>query len=248
MYEMDLNSMFEVFISKCSTIKHFIRTKVGRNMFLIACAVFIILFFAPLFQGAVGAAIVGCVGAPMVVMAWRRYDMRHAMVPAAALCVPMVADMIIYRSMSIASCLLVAVVCTIAVSIHPAFHFVKKTKDPLYAYLSMGGVCVCIVVLASLLILLVSIAWWLFCLFLFLAIVAMFFTVVLSSAAYTATDDKRQARKKQHKKEHREYDSYDLDVFAQDIGLKNELDPSAHKHRPARRRDEKEPIFYDIDE
>lgn len=246
---MGLGDLFEVFKSKCSTIKYFIRTKVGRNMFLIACAVFVCLFFAPMFQGAVGAAIFGCIGAPMVTMAWRRYDMRHAMVPAIFLCVPMVADMIIYHSISVASCLLVAVVCTIAVSIHPAFHFVKSTKDTLYAYLAMGGVCVCIVVLASLLILLVSIAWWLFCLFLFLAIVAMFFTVVLSSAAYTATDAKRQARKKQHKQDHIEYDRYDLDAIAQDIGLKNELDPSAHSHRPARRRKtEDEPIFYDIDE
>lgn len=251
---MDLNNLFTVFVSRCSTIKKSIRTKMGRNLFIISIVLFVLLFFAPLFQGAVGAALLGCVGAPMVSMIWRRFDSRHAVVPAVFFCIPMIADMLIYRSISVAACLLVAVVGTIATAIHPLFEFVNKIEDNLYAYLSAGGVCVAIVVLASLLILLVSIAWWIFCLILFFAIIALFFTVVLSSAAYTATDDKRQARKKQLRKENLDDGSYDFDVFAKDIGLRNELDPNAHTHtyedtHPNNTpRSKKEPLFYDIDD
>ena len=245
---MDLNSLFYAFKSRCSTINRFIRTKKGKRLFLIACVVFVCLLFCPLFHSAVGAALIGCVAAPMTVMAWRRYDFHHAVVPAVFLCVPMVLSMIIYHNLSVAACLLVSLVSTIAVSIHPVFDFLRTMKDNMYAFLSMGAICVVIVVLASIMILLVTVAWWLFCLFLFFAIIAMFFIVVLSSAAYTATDDKRQERKKQLKKEHLEYDSYDLDVFAKDIGLKNETDPDAEMiNRQRRKRLDDEPLFYDID-
>lgn len=249
--KMDFNFLFASFKSKCNSIKKFIHTKKGKKLFLVACAMFVLMFFAPLFQGAVGAALIGCVGIPLITMLWRRYDFRHAVVPAVFFIIPMVLDMIIYHTLSIAVSMLVGIVATLAVSIHPAFDFLRTQKDDLYAYLGAGGVCVCVVVLASLLILLVEIAWWLFCLLLFFAVIAVFFTVVLSSAAYTATDDKRQQRKKQHKREHIEYDSYDFDTFAQDIGLKNELDPSARSHVNApdkhRQRDKKEPLFYDAD-
>lgn len=246
---MNFNSLFNAFKSRCATIHKFTNTKKGGRLTLIAGIVFILLLLCPLFQGAVGAALIGCVATPMTVMAWRRLDFHHAVVPAVFLCVPMVLSMIIYHNISIAACLLVALVCTLAVSIHPVFDFLRTMKDNMYAYLSMGAVCVCIVVLASMLILLVSVAWWIFCLLLFFAIIAMFFIVVLSSAAYTATDDKRQARKKQLQKNHREYDSYDLDTFAQDIGLKNETDPDAYVKSSSskKRRPEDEPLFYDID-
>ena len=122
----------------------------------------------------------------------------------------------------------------------------------MYAYLFAGAVCVGIVIIASLLILLVSIAWWIFCLFLFLAVIAMFFTVVLSSAAYTATDDKRQQRKKTVSKDESDDMKYDLDLFAKDIGLKNELDPQAQKKLEHivnhRRRPKNDRLFYDVDE
>ncbi len=246
---MDFNSLFYAFKSRCSTINKFTKTKIGKRLTLIVGIVFVLLLLCPLFQGAVGAALIGCVATPMTVMAWRRHDFHHAVVPAVFLCVPMVLSMIIYHNISIAACLLVALVCTLAVSIHPVFDFLRTMKDNMYAYLSMGAICVAIVVLSSMLILLVSVAWWIFCLLLFFAIIAMFFIVVLSSAAYTATDDKRQARKKQHKEYNLEYDSYDLDTFAQDIGLKNETDPDAvMKSTPKRRRiDSDEPLFYDID-
>lgn len=250
---MGIDNLFEKFKGRCKTIKGFIRTKKGRNLFLVACAVFILLFFAPLFQGSVGAALVSCVAAPMTVMIWRRYDMLHAVVPAVFFCIPMILDMFIYHTLSTAVCLLVSVVCTLAVSIHPAFKFVHTIEDNMYAYLACGGVCVAIVVLASLLILLVSIAWWLFCLFLFLALVAVFFTVVLSTAAYTATDAKRQARKKQRKQYNPDDDSYDFDSFAQDfaqdIGLRNETDKEASQRtQPSRRRtNREEKLYYDVD-
>lgn len=257
--ELDMNfgNLFEIFKKRCKTIQGFIRTKYGRNLFLIACAVFVLLFFAPLFQGAVGAALIGCVASELVVMIWRRHDKEHAIVPAVFFCIPMVLDMLIYHTLSIAVCMLVGIVATLAVAIHPAFDFVVKIKDPIYAYLSAGGVCAAVVAIASLLILLVSIAWWLFCLLLFLAVIAVFFTVVLSTAAYTATDAKRQARKKHNRRENEDtpmYD-YDFDTFAQDIGLKNELDPESERKayttdveiksvEPAKH----EKLYYDVNE
>jgi len=248
---MSFNNLFEIFKERCVTVKGFVRTKKGRNLFLVACAVFVLLFLAPLFQGSVGAALISCVAAPLTVMIWRRYDRRHAIVPAVFFSIAMILCMFIYHTLSTAACLLVAIVCTLAVAIHPVFDFVFSIEDNMYAYLSAGGVCACIVVLASLFILLVSIAWWIFCLLLFLAVVAIFFTVVLSTAAYTATDAKRQARKKQRREENLDDDSYDFDTFAQDIGLKNETDPYAQQrtgYSKRRRRSEKdEPLFYDAD-
>ena len=253
---MDFNKLFEAFKEKCRTVRKFINTKTGRNMFLVALAVFILLFFAPLFHGSVGAALISCVAAPMTVLIWRRYDMRHAVVPAVFFCIPMILDMLIYHTLSTAACLLVAAVCTFLCAIHPSFKFTHTIKDNMYAYLACGAVCVGIVVLASLLILLVSVAWWLFCLFLFVAVVAIFFTVVLSTAAYTATDAKRQAKKKHGRTTDNDYDqSYDFDTFAQEVPQKNEH----HNRRDDRYRrvseiesdsdgrKKNEPLFYDAD-
>lgn len=254
---MDFNNLFLVFKDRCKTINTFTGTKFGRTMFLVACAVFLLLFFAPLFQGTVGAALVSCVMAPLTVMIWRRHDKRHAVVPAVFFCIPMILDMLIYHTLSIAVCMLVALVCTLAVAMHPAFEFVINIKDSMYAYLACGGVCATVVVIATMLILLVSIAWWLFCLFLFLAVIAIFFTVVLSTAAYTATDAKRQARKKKAKQEDRYdiRDDYDLDTFARDIGLTYETQNDIkHKEQETeepivreRSRAKKEPLYYDVD-
>lgn len=247
---MDLNNLFDVFKKRCKTIKPFISTKTGRNLAVAFLCVFVLMFVAPLFQGTVGAMLFSCVAAPMIVLLWRRYDMRHAIVPAVFLCIPMILDMLIYHTLSIAVCLLIAIVCTVAVAIHPAFSFIHRLKDNMYAYLFAGAVCVLIVILSSILIVLVSIAWWIFCLLLFLAVVAIFFTVVLSSAAYTATDAKRQARKKQHKEQNLDYDSYDLDTFAQDIGLKYEEDyesPQRNHTVTVKKERKNEPLFYDAD-
>ncbi len=249
---MDFSKLFSVFKSRCHTVKSFIRTKKGRNLFLCAGAIFVLMFFAPLFHGAVGAAFVGCVGAPMVVLIWRRFDPKHAIVPAVFLCIPMLLDMIIYHSLETASCLLVAVVSTLMLAIHPAFSYIRRIKDNMYAYLYAGSICVGCVILASLLVLLVLIAWWLFCLFLFVAIVALFFSVVLSTAAYTATDAKRQARKKQLRQYDLEESNYDFDVFAQDIGLKNNIDRSYRRKVNAdfrrNKNKTKEQLFYDVED
>lgn len=254
---MDFLNLFNIFKERCVSVQGFVRTKYGRNLFLVAVAVFVLLFFAPLFQGAVGAALIGCVAAPLTVMVWRRHDKRHCIVPAVFLCIPMILDMIIYHTLSIAVCMLVAIVATLAVSMHPGFEFVIKIQDSMYAYLAAGGVCAAVVAIASLLILLVSIAWWLFCLLLFFAVIAIFFTVVLSTAAYTATDVKRQQRKKQKREENADavlYD-YDLDTFAQDIGLINETDPDVKKSVQntaevprVSRRPKSEQLYYDVDE
>lgn len=264
---MDFYKLFDVFKNRCKTVNTFIRTKTGRNLFLAAVAVFLLMFVAPLFQGAVGAALMGCVASPLTVMIWRRYDYRHAIVPAVFFCAVMILDMIIYHTLSIAVCLLVAVVCTLTVAIHPAFESIMKIKDIMYYCLACGGVCVGIVVLASMLILLVSIAWWLFCLFLFIAIVVLFFTVVLSTAAYTATDDKRQQRKKQRKEDYGDDARYNFDTFAQDIGLKNEYQSRENRRVSNRynsrsydnshendevtvtpKKNRYEPLYYDVDQ
>ncbi|MDO4747977.1 MAG: hypothetical protein Q4A12_02240 [Eubacteriales bacterium] len=248
---MGKNSPIADFKSKCSTINRFIRTKNGRNMFLISIAVVVVLFFAPLFYGSVGSIFIGCIAAPMTIMVWRKYDNRHAIVPAVCMCVPMILDMLFYWDLYVSVCMLVSIVGVITVAAHPKFNFMRKTDDLLYAYLMAGGVCVCIVVLASLLMLLVNIAWWLLCLFLFFGIVAVFFIIVMSSAAYTATDAKRQARKKQYQREHRDYDKYDFDLFAKDIGIKNEVNQNAkyraeHTRRP--RQNSEDQMFYDIED
>ncbi|MBR2714658.1 MAG: UbiA prenyltransferase family protein [Ruminococcus sp.] len=249
---MDLNNLFDLFMKRCKTVRGFIETKTGRKLFFVSLAVFVLLFFAPLFHGSVGAALISCVAAPYTVLVWRRYDYRHAVVPAVFFCIPMVLSMLIYHTLSTAACLLCAIVGVLAVAIYPAFSYICKIKDDMYAYLFAGAVCVGIVIIASLLILLVSIAWWIFCLFLFLAVIAMFFTVVLSSAAYTATDDKRQQRKKTVSKDESDDMKYDLNIFAKDIGLKNELDPQAQKKLEHianhRRRPKNDRLFYDVDE
>ncbi|MBQ8860956.1 MAG: hypothetical protein IJ015_06455 [Ruminococcus sp.] len=245
---MDFNKLFEIFKGKCRTAVKFTNTKTGKKLFIISCVVFFVLFLAPLFHGSVGAALLGCVAAPLTVMIWRRFDSEHAVVPAVFFCIPMVIDMIVYHNLSTASCLLVGCVCTIAVAIHPIFDFIKKIEDSIYSYLACGAVCVAIVVLSSLVTLLVSIAWWLFCLILFVALLVVFFSVVLSTAAYTATDAKRQQRKKERKQYDAEAKDYDFDSFAEDIGLKDEIEyrQRSLSSRPKRNRKD-DPLFYDVD-
>ncbi len=259
---MDFNNLLNLFKERCKLAVKFINTKTGRNLFLAAAVTFILLFFAPLFQGAVGAALISCVAAPLVVMIWRRKNSETAVVPAVFLCIPMILSMLIYHTLSTAVCLLVALVCNILLAVHPAFKTIISIKDNMYAYLTFGGVCAVIVVLASLLILLVSIAWWLFCLLLFLGLLIIFFSVVLSTAAYTATDDKRQAKKKREREYNADTTDYDFDTFAEDIGLKSEGREYSRERRRntakartaesvdvtlSKSRKKKEPLFYDID-
>lgn len=192
---MNFNVLFEDFKTKCKTVRGFTHTTVGKRLFVAMCVLIFVLFFAPLFHGAVGAAIAGCVAAPFVVLLWRKYDKPHAVVPAVLFCIPMILDMLFYGSLQIASTMLVAMIGTLCVALHPNLRFFDRIKDTMYMLLAIGGICVAIVIVASLITLLVSIAWWLFCLVAFLGIVAIFVAVVLSTAAYTASDGRRQAKR-----------------------------------------------------
>lgn len=247
---MKPQNLIELFSSRLKTVHTFTSTKIGKRLMWIAVAVFVLMFFAPMFHSTVGATLFGCVGAVMTVLIWRRYDPKHAIVPAVLLCIPMLLNMILYLSLTIATCMLISVVCTLLVSLHPAFSYIRKIKDDMYAYLYAGAVCAVVVILSSLLTLLVSIAWWLFCLVLFVVFVVVFFSVVLSTAAYTATDFKRQKRKK----ELREYDlqesSYDFDVFAHDLGFKRERGSADNDPQSTRRRRDhnNDQPYYDVDE
>lgn len=240
----------DIFKSRCNTIHTFTGTKTGRKFLVAAMVVFVLLFVAPLFHDTVGAALVGCVAAPMTILIWRRYDSMHAIVPAAFFCIPMIFDMLIYMSLNTAACMIVAASCTLIVSMHPAFVYIKKIKDDLYSYLYAGCVCAGIVIIASLTILLVSIAWWIFCLVLFAVAVAVFFSVVLSTAAYTATDAKRQQRKKELRQYDLEESTYDFDIFAQDLGIKREYLSRNRDEEHSRKRERKKDnqLFYDVDE
>lgn len=246
---MNFHKMLELFKSRCNTIHTFTRTKTGRKFLVTALAVFILLFVAPLFHGSVGAALLGCVGAPMTILLWRRFDNKHAIVPAVFFCIVMILDMLIYMTLVTATCLLVSAACTFVVAMHPAFLYIRTIKDNMYAALYAGCVCAGIVILASLAILLVSIAWWIFCLLLFVIAVGVFFSVVLSTAAYTATDAKRQARKKELREYDLEETTYDFDIFAQDLGIKRDSSlrhiDNSHKRR---KRTSDNDLFYDVDE
>lgn len=248
---MKFGKLFDIFKSRCNTIHTFTNTPIGRKLLITCAVIFILLFVAPLFHGTVGAALLGCVGAPFTILIWRKHDEKHTIVPAVFFCIPMVLCMLIYMSLNTASCLLIAASCTVLVALHPAFSYIRKIKDNLYSYLYAGCVCAGIVVLASLTILLVSIAWWLFCLVLFVVLVGVFFSVVLSTAAYTATDAKRQARKKELREYDLEETTYDFDIFAQDLGIKREKYQSHNDtHAQKRKRYEKNSntLFYDVDE
>jgi len=243
---MEFNKLIDIFKKRCNTVHTFTSTKTGRK-FLIACLItFIILFFAPLFHGSVGATLIGSVVAPMIILLWRRYDTKHAIVPAIVFSVPMLIDMLLYLNLKTATSLLVSIVCILTVALLPAFSYIKNIKETLYAFIFAGCVCAGIVIISALTTWLVSVAWWLFCLFLFIALIIAFFSVVLSTAAYTATDRERQKRKR----ELREYDlqesTYDFDVFAHDIGLRQDTKVVRSKSEKRRKKD-KEELYYDVD-
>lgn len=246
---MKPENLIQMFNLRLKTVHNFTHTKIGRRFLIISVAVFVLMFIAPLFHATVGATLLACVGAPMTILVWRKYDSKHAIVPAVFFCIPMILDMILYLSITVATCMLVGAVSTLIVATHPAFSYIRKIDDDMYSYLYAGAVCVVIVVLSSLLTLLVSVAWWLFCLVLFVAIIGVFFSVVLSTAAYTATDAKRQARKKELREYDLEETQYDFDIFAKDLGIKRDRDKETKVEVTSRKRRHKEDnnIFYDVD-
>lgn len=194
---LDFNNLFEDFKRKCRKIIPFAKTRKGQPLCIAALVIFIMLFFAPLFHGGVGTALVGCVAAPYLVLLWRKFRRELTIVPSVFYSLVMLLDMILYHSLTVVSWLLTAIVFLLLIAISEnIFKAYDNLEDGMYTYIGAGVVCVIIVIIACLVAFLVSIAWWLLCLVAFLAVIGIFFSVVLSTAAYTATDDKRQARKK----------------------------------------------------
>ena len=243
---MDLSNLFDIFKARCNTVHTFTRTKTGRKFLIASLITFILLFLAPLFHGSVGATLVGSVVAPMIVILWRRYDTKHAIVPAVVFAIPMLLDMLLYFNLKTATSLLVSIVCILVVSLAPAFSYIKTIKETLYAFIFAGCICAGIVIISALTTWLVSVAWWLFCLFLFVALVIAFYSVVLSTAAYTATDKERQSRKKKLREYDLQESNYDLDVFAHDIGLRPDRNERRSSHS-SRKNQKEDALFYDVE-
>lgn len=204
------NRLFQQFRKKLYTIRPFLRTKIGSRMALLFIAEFILLFFAPLFHGYAGTALIACVAAVYLVLIWRYYDRDHAVVPAVFLSAPMLLDMIIYHSLPVISCLIVAIGAMLMAALMPTVPFFDRQTDPMYRYLVALGICVGVVVAASLLMVLVTVAWWILCIIAFLVVAVVFIGVVLSTAAYTASDGRRQAKRRREgdTREQKQQDRY----------------------------------------
>lgn len=195
---MDLNisAVLNNFKKKILGVRPFLKTKIGSRLAIIFIALFILLFFAPLFHDFVGAAIMGCVGVVFFILMWRKNDPEHAIVPAVFLLVPMLLDMAIYHTLPVVSCFVVVIIAELLCAAAPMFRFFDKIEDPLYTYLCAGAVCAVTVVLSVLFMVIVSVAWWILAIVAFILLIALFFVVVFSTAAYTASDGRRQARKR----------------------------------------------------
>ncbi len=193
---MYFNKLYLAFQKKLRTVRPFLRTKIGSRLTWIGILLFVLLFFAPLFHGGVGTAIVACIGAVYLLLIWRKHDRDHVIVPAVFLTIPMVLDMLIYRDLTVISCLVVAIGAMYIVALSPWLSAFDALNDTMYLYLSALGICVGVVIAASLLMVLVSVAWWILCLVAFIIVIAGFLGVVFSTAAYTASDGRRQARRR----------------------------------------------------
>ncbi len=201
---MSFNALFKEFKAKMNDIRPFLRTKTGSRLALLFIADFIILFFAPLMQGLVGTAVFACVGSVYLILIWRRFDPRHAIVPAVFLCIPMLLDMLIYRDLAVIIGLITAIAAMLLVSGSKLFNFFDRISDGFYTYIAAGVICAAVVVIACLLLFIVQISWWIFCIIAFLIVAAVFLGVVFSTAAYTASDGRRQARKRKMRQEQEE--------------------------------------------
>lgn len=193
---LNINAVLNDFKKKIKGIRPFLKTKTGSRLAIVFIALFILLFFAPLFHEFVGAAIAGCVGVVFLILMWRKNDKEHAIVPAVFLIAPMLLDMAIYHTLPVISCYVVVIVAELLAAVSKMFSFFDRIEDPLYTYLCAGAACAVTVVLSVLFMVLVSVAWWILAIVAFLLLIALFFTVVFSTAAYTASDGRRQARKK----------------------------------------------------
>ncbi|MBQ3264215.1 MAG: hypothetical protein IJH07_00420 [Ruminococcus sp.] len=190
-----MNRLWNTYKEKARDIRPFLRTKTGSRLAILAIIDFIVLFFAPLIHGFVGAALFGCVASVYLILVWRRFDKDHAVVPAVILCVPMLLDMAIYHEISVVVGFLIAVIAVLLAALNPMFGFFDTLTDLMTSLLTAGAVCVAVVVLACITLVLVQIAWWILCIIAFFIVVAVFLGVVFSTAAYTASDGRRQARR-----------------------------------------------------
>ena len=202
---MDFKKILDGFLKKLEDTRPFLRTKIGSKLALFGIADFIILFFAPLMHGFVGAALFGCVASVYLVLIWRRHDSASAVVPAALLSVPMVLDMLIYgiayradsgKVTAVISALLIAIAAMFIAAKSKIVGFMDRMTDMLYVYIAAGAVCAAVVVAAWILEVIVLLSWWILCIIAFLVVVGIFMGVVFSTAAYTASDGRRQERKR----------------------------------------------------
>lgn len=214
---MDFRKIWNRFKIKLESSRPFLRTKTGSRLGLITIADFIILFFAPLMHGFVGAAIFGCVASVYLVLIWRRYDRGSAVVPAAFLSVPMLLDMLIYsivyagdsgKITSVISAFLIAIAAMFIAARSRVVGFLDTVGDMLYVYIGAGAVCVAAVIAAWVLELIVVLSWWILCIIAFIVALGLFMGVVFSTAAYTASDGRRQARRDRSAREEEQQRRY----------------------------------------
>lgn len=236
---MNFNKFFEDFKRKLKGIRPFLRTKTGSRLALIFIALFIVLFFAPLFHGFVGAAIFGCVGAVYLILIWRKYDKEHVIVPAVFITAPMLLDMAIYHNLAVVSCFIIAIIAVFIAARSRMVDFFDSITDMLYIYLAALGICVAVVVAAVLFMVIVSVSWWILCIVAFLALLGIFMGVIFSTAAYTATDGRRQAYRK-HKAER--------ESFETDEDETNERNSSRERRYENYRAPKRDNTIYNLDE
>ena len=210
---MNYQKIWQSFKRKLVDVRPFLRTKVGSRLALFGIADFILLFFAPMLHGFVGAALLGCVASVFLVIIWRKFDKDSAVVPAVFLSVPMLLDMLIYgiaysadsdKIKAIISALLVAIAAMFIAARSKLIGFIDRNSDMMYICIAAGAVCVAAVALAWIVEIIVWLAWWILCVIAFVIVAGIFMGVVLSTAAYTATDGRRQARRRNAQREQRE--------------------------------------------
>ena len=206
---MNLQVLWNRFRAKFKESRPFMRTKIGSRLALLMIADFIALFFAPLLHGFVGAALLGCVASVYLVLIWRRHDRASAVVPAVALSIPMVLDMLIYgiaysadsgKATAVISALLVAIAGMFIAARSKVVGYLDRTADMMYVYIGAGAICLAVVAAAWVLNIIVLLSWWILCIIAFLIVVGIFMGVVFSTAAYTASDGRRQARRRERRK------------------------------------------------
>lgn len=239
---MSFRVLFGSFAAKLRSTRPFLRTKIGSRLALLVILDFIVLFFAPAIHGFVGAALFGCAASVFLVLLWRHYDRRSAIVPALFLCVPLTLDMLIYAIANagntdtitgIITALLVAIAGVMLAAKNVIFGFMNKITDTMYLYVAAGAASVAVVVAAWLLNLMVMLSVWILYVVAFLIVVLIFLRLVYSTATYTATDGRRQAHKRRAQEaQQRRYAEYrprsrDTEIYNVDDEDEEEEEPNA---------------------